>query len=212
MTGYDSIYLGLVSRLPGCDFQEAAGRLGLRYVDGGIQASFLKRDYRITVDGAEPLDGQPVNVNNRSVLLYYLLSRGSGDPEYRFVLFESLPGMVGGLHTELRLMNRPLERCFRNDYARFRAAALKLGGVVEEAWEGKHVWDFAVLPKIPLRVVFYEADDEFPANIQIMLDQTALRFLEFECLAFLVGCFVHALTKTAQHGDVVVGTVAGADQ
>jgi hypothetical protein len=203
MTGYESIYRGLVSRLLGCDFQEAARRLGLRYVDGGIQVSFLNRDYRITVEGAEPLDGQPVNVNNRSVLLYYLLSRGSGDPENCFVLFESLPGMMGGLHTELRLMNRPLERCFRNDYAKFSEAALKLGGVAEEAWEGKHVWDFAALPKIPLRVVFYEADDEFPANIQIMLDQTALRFLEFECLAFLVGCFVHALTKAAHRGDVI---------
>jgi hypothetical protein len=154
------------------------------------------------VDGAEALDGQPVNVNNRSVLLYYLLSHGSGDPEKCFVLFESLPGMIGGLHTELRIMNRPLERCFRNDYAKFGEAALTLGGVAQEACAGKHVWDFAVLPKIPVRVAFYEADDEFPANIQIMLDQTALRFLEFECLAFLVGCFVHALTKTAQHGDV----------
>jgi hypothetical protein len=203
VTGYDSIYLGLVTRLPGCDFQEAAGRLGLRYVDGGVQVRFLNREYRITVDGAEPLDGQPVNVNNRSVLLYYLLSRGSGDLENCYVLFEGLPGMIGGLHTELRLMNRPLERCFRNDYAKFSEAALKLGGIAEEAWEGKHVWDFGVLPKIPLRVVFYEADDEFPANIQIMLDKSALRFLEFECLAFLVGCFAGALIKTAQYGDVV---------
>ncbi len=150
MTGYDSIYLGLVSRLPGCDFQEAARRLGLSYVDGRIQASFLERDYRITVDGAEPLDGQPVNVNNRSVLLYYLLSRGSGDPENRFVLFESIPGMGGGLHTELRLMNRPLERCFRNDYAKFGEAALKLGGVAEEAWEGKHVLGLRSSAKNPL--------------------------------------------------------------
>ncbi len=53
---------------------------------------------------------------------------------------------------------------------------------------GKHLWKFNVLPKIPLKIVFYEADDEFPTNIQIMLDKTALQFLEFECLAFMVGC------------------------
>ena len=71
--GYDSIYLGLITKLSGCDFQEAANRLGLEYVDGSIQVCFLKREYRITLDGVEPLDGQPVNVNNRSVLLYYFL-------------------------------------------------------------------------------------------------------------------------------------------
>ena len=78
--GYDSIYLGLISKLSKCDFQESAERLGLEYVDGGIQVCFLKREYRITLDGVETLDGQPFNSNNGSVLLYYLLSKGRGDP------------------------------------------------------------------------------------------------------------------------------------
>lgn len=200
--GYDSIYFGLLPKLSGCDFQEAADRLGLEYVDGGIQVSFLKRDYRISIDGVEPLDGQPVNVNNRSVLAYYLLSKGQGDPEDSYVLFESIPRMVGGLYTQNRLMNAPLERYFGNDYVKFSEAAAKLGGIEEVSQVGKHVWKFHVLPKIPLKIAFYEADDEFPVIIQIMLDRTAPKFLEFECLAFMVGCFVRALIKTAQGGNV----------
>jgi hypothetical protein len=89
--GYDSIYLGLITELSECDFHEFAERLGLEYVDGAVQISFFKREYRITLDGVEPLDGQPVNVNNRSVLLYYLLSTGQGDPENSFIPFESIP-------------------------------------------------------------------------------------------------------------------------
>lgn len=38
--GYDSIYLGLITQLSECDFQESAERLGLEYVDGGIQVYF----------------------------------------------------------------------------------------------------------------------------------------------------------------------------
>jgi hypothetical protein len=201
--GYDSIYLGLMTKLSGCDFQEAADRLGLEYVDGGIRVCFLKRAYRITLAGVEPLDGQPVNVNNRSVLLYYLLSRGQGDPENSYVLFESIPRMISGLNVQSRLMNTPLERYFGNDYVKFSEAAVKLGGIEEESQVGKHLWRFDILPKIPVKIVFYDADDEFPVNMQIMLDKTALQFLEFECLAFLVGCFVRALIKTAQYGDVV---------
>jgi hypothetical protein len=200
--GYDSIYLDLITKLSECDFQESADRLGLEYVDGGVQVCFLKREYRITLDGVEPLDGQPVNVNNRSVLLYYLLSKGQGDPENSFIPFESIPKLISGLDVQSRLMNTPLERYFGNDYGKFSVAAAKLGGIEEESQVGKHLWRFDVLPRIPLKVVFYEADDEFPVSIQIMLDTTALKFLEFECLAFMVGCFVRALHKTAQHGDV----------
>jgi len=201
--GYDSIYFGLISKLSELDFQESADRLGLEYVYGGVQVRFLKRDYRITTDGVEPLDGQPVNVNNRSVLLYYLLSKGQGDPEDSYVPFESIARMISGLHVQTRLMNTPLERHFGNDYQNFAEAAVKLGGIEEETQAEKHLWRFDVLPKIPLKLAFYEADDDFPAEIQIMLDQTAIHFLEFECLAFMVGCFVRALIKTAQYGDVV---------
>jgi hypothetical protein len=201
--GYDSIYLRLITKLSECHFQENAERLGLKYVDGAVQVSFLKTEYRITLDGVEPLDGQPVNVNNRSVLLYYILSKGQGDPENSYIPFESIPRMISGLPVQSRLMNTPLERYFGNDYVKFSEAAVKLGGIEEEPQVGKHLWRFEVLPKIPLQIVFYEADDEFPVEIQIMLDKTALQFLEFECLAFLVGCFIRALIKTAKYGDVV---------
>jgi hypothetical protein len=201
--GYDSIYLGLIAKLSGCDFQEAADRLGLKYVDGSIQVCFLKREYRITVDGVEPLDGHPVNVNTQSVLLYYLLSKGQGDPEGSCVLFEAIPRLISGLSAHSHLMNAPLERQFGNDYAKFSDAALRLGGSEEESGVGTHLWIFNVLPKIPLKVIFDEADDEFPASIQIMLDRTALRFLEFECLAFMVGLFARAFVRTAQYGNVV---------
>jgi hypothetical protein len=47
-TGYDSIYLGLISELSRIDFRKSADRLGLDYVNGGVQVSFLQREYRIT--------------------------------------------------------------------------------------------------------------------------------------------------------------------
>ncbi len=201
-SGYDSIYLGLIPRLADCDFQERAERLGLDYGDNTVLVRFLNRDYRITREGVEPLDGKPVHVNNRSVLLYYLLSKGRGDPGDDYILFENFPRMISGLNTQTQLMNAPLEKHFRNDYAKFRAAATQLDGHELESSSGKHRWKFSVLPKIPIEIVYYEADDEFPVDIQIKLDKSALSFLDFECLAFMVGCFVHALIKSAPDSDV----------
>ena len=200
--GYDAIYRGLVGRLAECDFRESAQRLGLEYANGQIRVRFLMRDYGITLNGVQPLDGQPVNVNNLSVLLYYVLSQGHGEPENLYIPFQSIPRLTGGLNTLTRLMNAPLERYFGEDYQKFRDAALRLGGMEEESGRGKHVWKLYVLPKIPMKIIFYEADEDFPVDIQIMLDNTAIQFLEFECLAFLVGCVVRSLIKTAQHNSV----------
>ena len=111
--------------------------------------------------------------------------------------------MISGLPAQSRLMNAPLERYFGDDYIKFKEAATKLEGIEEETQAGKHLWRFDVLPKIPLKILLYGADEDFPVEIRILVDETALRFLEFECLAFLVGCFVRALIKTAQYGDVV---------
>lgn len=201
--GYDAIYRGLVGRLAECDFRESAQRLGLEYANGQIRVRFLMRDYGITLNGVQPLDGQPVNVNNLSVLLYYVLSQGHGEPENLYIPFQSIPRLTGGLNTLTRLMNAPLERYFGEDYQKFRDAALRLGGMEEESGRGKHVWKLYVLPKIPMKIIFYEADEDFPVDIQIMLDNTAIQFLEFECLAFLVGCVVRSLIKTAQHNSVI---------
>ncbi len=201
--GYDSIYSRLIPKLSDCDFKESADRLGFEYVNGGVQVEFLKREYRITRDGVEPLDSQPVNVNIRSVLLYYLLSKGHGEPENSFILFESIPRMITGISGQNQVSNNSLERYFGDDYSRFSEAGAKLGGIEKESQLGKHVWHFDVLPKIPLRVVYYDADDEFPVSIKILLDNTAIQFMEFECLAFMVGSFVRALLKTSNFGDAV---------
>lgn len=200
-SGYDSIYFGLIPRLADCNFQESAERLGLDYVNGAVLVHFLNRDYRITRTGVEPLDGKPVHANIYSVLLYYLLSKGQGDPGDEYILFENLPRLFSGLNTQTPLLSSPLERYFGNDYSKFRAAAIQLGGQEEESQAGKHRWKFRVLPKILLEVIYYEADDEFPVDIQIKLEKTALSFLEFECLAFMVGCFVHAFIKSAPNSD-----------
>lgn len=200
-SGYDSIYLRLIPRLKECDFKENANRLGLEFIEGSVLVNFLKRKYQITVEGVEPLDGQPIDANSKSVLIYYLLSKGAGNPENSYILFESIPAMIGGLSFQNRLMSKPLEREFGNDYCKFSQAAIKLDGIAEESHLGKHTWKFDVLPKIPLKAVFYEADEDFPATVQIMLDKTATRFMEFECLAFMVGCFVRALIKAKRQSS-----------
>ena len=135
-------------------------------------------------------------MNNLSILIYYITSEGTGELSYDFAQLGRLPGMIAGQNNLASgIMNSPLIREFGGDYGKFREAMLRLGGTEEQGTPtGKHVWRLLVLPKILAQIVFYEADDEFPADIQIMFDKTTPRFLDFECLAFLSGSMVYAMT------------------
>jgi hypothetical protein len=197
-TGYENIYLSLLPSLASCNLAENAPRVGAVATEDGIRISFLGREYLITNAGVEPTDGLPVYVNNRSVLIYYIIGKGTGEPSYDFVQLNRLTGMIAGqTRTSPDMMNSPLIREFGGDHKKFGAAMAKLGGVESPAGSGKHVWWLFALPKILAQIVFYEPDDEFPVDIQIMFDKVTPRYLDFECLAVLSGCMAKALIENA---------------
>jgi hypothetical protein len=206
-SGYEQIYRDLIPELAQCDLAESAGRLGMAVLpDGNVGVEFCGRAFRISPTGVEPADGQPVDVNFRSILAYYIVSKGRGEPEHSYLPLSRMTGMIAGQKShDQGIMVRPLLREFGDDYSKFQFAAGKLGGVLQEAApDGGQCWDFAVLPRIAIRLVFYQADDEFPADIQIQLDRSAPRFLAFECLAFLTGCFTKSLIMAARSATPVV--------
>jgi hypothetical protein len=58
---------------------------------------------------------------------------------------------------------------------------------------GGKSWIIQLLPKIPVQLVFYRGDEEFPAAARLLIDQAAVNFLEFEFLAVLATIFVEQL-------------------
>lgn len=204
-SSYDVIYEALLPKLAECNLAESAARFGLSIdANGDITINFLKRDYHITNTSVIPVDGKPVNINNRSILIHYVLSQGTGDPVYSFKpLFRMTTIFSSGDNGKASMMDAPLIKTFGNDVNKLEETVMKLGGKPgnsQEPWS--QCWLMEVLPKIPVKIIYREADEDFPVEIQTQFDVTALEFLEFECLAFLCGCLVRALIKTAEHGTV----------
>jgi len=201
--GYEQIYESLLPKLSECDFSEVAERLGLSLqLDGALSVNFLGREYEISSRGVNPTDGKPVNVNNRSVLAYYTLSKGGGEPAFSYVPISNLTGTKIVFSSNSKWMTDPLGKTFSGDYATFSETMCRLGGVFNgKLKSGGYSWLLKALPKIPLQIVYYDGDDEFPCEVQILFDKNASHFMEFECLAFLEGCLVRAMIMTAQTGD-----------
>jgi hypothetical protein len=201
--GYEQIYESLIPKLSECDFLEVAERLGLSLQsDGALSVNFLGREYEISSRGVNPTDGKPVNVNNRSVLAYYALSKGAGEPAFSYVPVSNLTGTKIVFSSNLKWMTNSLGNTFSGDYEKFSETMSRLGGVFKGKLNSVGCsWLLEALPKIPVQVVYYDGDDEFPCEVQIMFDKNASHFMEFECLAFLEGCLVRAMIMTAQTGD-----------
>ena len=205
LSSYDVIYEALLPKLNQCNLQESAARFGLdTNSNGDIIIEFLKRNYLISNAGVTPVDGKLVNINNRSILIHYVLSQGIGDPVYSFKpLFRMTTIFSSGDTGKVSMIDAPLIKTFGNDVNKLAETIVKLGGKSEHSREpNSRCWRLEVLPKIPVKIIFREADEDFPVEIQTQFDESAPEFLEFECLAFLCSCLVRALIKTAEYGTV----------
>jgi hypothetical protein len=120
------------------------------------------------------------------VLAWYLLHAGRGENAGRFVPYRELPGGQDFARSLSMLVEDRLARKFAGKLERLKAASLALGAGDAEI-EARPDLAFAVeaIPKIPLMLTFYDADDEFPAEAKLFYDLTAPNFLDLECLAAL---------------------------
>jgi hypothetical protein len=200
VNGYEQTYQAIVPLLKACDFADAAKRLGFSLVSEQLMTiDFLGRTYQITKAGVQLLAdsaNDTVHVNFLSVLVYYAVSKGSTEPLYDFCLMHNFAqGLFSSDNTStLNWMTAPLRKEFSEDYQQFCDAAQELGMVYERSRvQGEYTWSYQLLPKMPIKVIYYDADDEFPCDIKILYDKTALQFLEFEPLAVLNGCFITTL-------------------
>jgi hypothetical protein len=196
--------IGLLQKL---DFADSARRMGLRLVSHSeIEINFLGSVYSIFRDAS---NGGAVNMklksetvasadkgleyeyNIKSVLGYYALSESDVVPANDYCLLTNFSH--GVFKTDSSDWAAPLTKVFGNDYDKFRSVALKLGMTDEGVQGGGKRWHYELLPKMPIKLVYYEGDDEFPSAVRILFDKTAIEIYKFEPLAVLNSCLVHAL-------------------
>jgi len=195
--GYEGIYLWVVEKLAGFDLTGNAPHLGLKANDdGSVQVNFLNREYQVNSDGAKPLDGRPVGITHLSVVAHYAMSSGRGEPSLEFVSLDKKSGTVSGSQGSFQResVSNPLVRKFGADQPALEAAVARIGGRPEGRSEsGGWSWLFFPFPKMPLKLIYHEADEEFEAEFRLLYDNRCTDFMEFEAVAFVGGILVDEL-------------------
>ncbi len=181
------------------DLAAQAPALGLNVnVDGRVTVRLFGRDYLVGNQAVEAADGRPVAPLHQGLLAHYLRSRGRAGLTGQWLPIGRLTGMaVSGASPSGNLI-RPLTDRFGDRYAAFAEAAQKVGGRHQGlSSSGGEAWLFHDLPFFPVQVVFFEADDEFPAEVQVLFDSSAPIFIAYECLELMEMALVGELLSAA---------------
>lgn len=178
------------------NLRESAGRLGLVY-DNGIHLNFLLQSYVVTNNGVLKKSGEHASQIISALLIQYCLSNTNSRPTGDFVSMSQLAGAGSGIGSYFNNeFLGPMDKKFSNDIKKLESAAFELGAKKDDVQlSGGVSFIFEPLKHIPVKLVFYPADDEFGAGGSLLLDASATDFLGFETLAFLVTLFSRKLTK-----------------
>ena len=102
-----------------------------------------------------------------------------------------LGGMLGEAHTK-RLYNEEVLAPFAGKAEQLKKACAELGG--KEADKAEVSFIIPVFDFFPVWLQFWDADDEFPAELKFRWDQNSESFLHFEIVFYLTAYLEELLT------------------
>lgn len=137
--------------------------------------------------------GQPPGLLEQALLAYYLTLTDGTAPTGRWISFTELPD--GRFYTRAfqGYSGDKLLRGFGSDLEAFACAALACGG---ERYElGDTAYAFLALPHVPVMIVAWLGDEDFPGRYQVLFDETIAHHLTTDSCAILGSALVRRLGK-----------------
>ena len=125
-------------------------------------------------------------------LLIYLTRASGRSPAGEWVAYRELPNTVS--------KSKSFEACaariavqFEGDPAGLERAAASLGGEPYRFGSADRCFCFPALPRVPLLLLFWDREEEFPARVSLLLDRQILDYLDQEAIVFLAEAFASRL-------------------
>ena len=128
-----------------------------------------------------------------ALLLYYFVTADGAPLGGQWISFAELPD--GRFYNQAfqGYSGQELARCYANDLPGFVLAAQSLGG--ERQPLGDASFSFLALPRVPVLVVYWQGDEDFPASCQVLFDSSASHYLPSDAYAILGSTLTGRLIK-----------------
>ena len=170
------------------DIEEQCHKSGAQYLDSQqvIALQYLNQPYLITLPNVEIslMDKEEeVPILDKILLLHYF-TQAKGTPiSNKLISFKELPEGAGYFPTFYNRAIKPLVTYFGNEPHRLPDMAKLLGG--HKADYGDVSVTINALSRVPLTLVLWKGDAEFPPEGSIMFDRTISDYLPTEDIIWL---------------------------
>lgn len=186
-TIYEKTLTNYLAQLEGLDLASLAEKLGCDVENTEMIIPLFGKRHRVSDKGIVAPSGQQPPFDQCVILCKYLLLCPDDPPkDYEWVSYRGLKD------------SGPLTKYFANDVEgaiseSFKGRALQLVKASEAlGWCTPGIepsYDLTVqfdaLPRVPVVLLYNDADDEFPANCSVLFENRAENYLDAECLAIL---------------------------
>ena len=137
-----------------------------------------------------------LSLQEQGLILHYLLGAQAMPLTNEPITFREIPSGEFYYQPFLKRAQVPLVQTFGSDHELFRKAGHKLGGIDAKMGDASLV--FRPFPRIPITLILWKEDEEFPPEGNILFDGSIKHFLGGEDIAFLAGTVVYKLMAIAK--------------
>ena len=184
---FDEIYNNYLAQISEVDFGDVAERIGAEAKGSELSIPLWNKTYRVSGQGIFGPNGLQPNHSYSVVLSKYILmapeQEPQGDQWVTYKDFKDAGPFAGGF---LNGAEKPIARDFTSRLAELTEAGEALGGKrIDTELPYDLVMKFDALPKIPVYLLFNDADEEFPAQCSILFEKRTAGYLDMESVAII---------------------------
>jgi len=182
------------------NFKEAAdaieGQFENRNGDEIIKLKLMNKPYEMRKDGLF-MDNKYCHDSWTKIIIYdYVRRKGNVPLAGDWVMLGNFSNTASHVKAFQRKAEEKVAEKFSNDMEGLKARCGELEGKeVEGKIKADYVCRFNLLPRIPLHLCFWDADEEFQAGCKLYVDSSADAYIDIEYLAYLVEKFVEVFVE-----------------
>jgi len=137
-----------------------------------------------------------IPLQEQVLILHYMAAPLIPGATGLWISYREIPGAAFYFGAFVKRAVEPLKKVFGQNLPAFCGAAAKLGA--KEIRSGDAAFEFNVLPAVPLQLILWTGDEEFPAEANILFDKTISQIFSPEDVAWLAGMLVYRLMALAR--------------
>ena len=190
------------------DFKEQCRKSGTRYVaaENSVNIEYLNSLYRIGIPSGEITavnDTEAVPIRDKILILHYFL-RAAGTPlSGNLITYKELQEGINYYPTFFKRAIEPIVSNFKDEPQKLTQTAAVLGGV--KSSYGDTAVTINAFPFVPLTIVLWQGDKEFPPDGNIMFDSTITDYLPTEDITILCEVIAWKLVRLLKTGGDTPG-------